>query len=138
MDLYMWCLTPVSVILYLNYSMCSFYHVQQNSVDFKHILQFGDRVLLLYQQNRLFHFIFIQEGEFSFSLESVKKLWDILANGESTKPTNRLSVFSSVKVCENPLLPKEFQPLCQSKNAQVHFSRLGKQCTIEYDRIGDI
>ncbi|XP_017342641.1 guanylin [Ictalurus punctatus] len=81
-------------------------------------------VLLILAIGLISDAVIVHEGEFSFSLESVKKLWDILANGESTKPTNRLSVFSSVKVCENPLLPKEFQPLCQSKNAQVHFSRL--------------
>ncbi|XP_058265229.1 guanylin-like [Hemibagrus wyckioides] len=68
--------------------------------------------------------VIVHEGEFSFSLESVKKLWDILANGESSEQSNLLRVSSAVTVCENPLLPKEFQTLCQSKNAQVHFSSL--------------
>lgn len=79
----------------------------------------------------LIYSVFTQEGEFSFSLESVKKLWDILANGEIAKKTSLLSVFSAVTVCANPLLPEEFQPLCQSNNAQAHISRLGKQCRIE-------
>ncbi|XP_027026541.2 guanylin-like [Tachysurus fulvidraco] len=79
-------------------------------------------VLLILAFGLISDAVIVHEGGFSFSLESVKKLWDILANGESSKQTNLLSVFGAV--CENPLLPGEFQPLCQSKNAQVHFSRL--------------
>ncbi|MCJ8741604.1 hypothetical protein PDJAM_G00072520 [Pangasius djambal] len=81
-------------------------------------------VLLILAFGLISDAVIVHEGEFSFSLESVKKVWDILANEESTKQTNPLSVFSAVTVCENPLLPEEFQPLCQSKNAQIHFSRL--------------
>ncbi|KAM9445816.1 guanylin-like [Clarias gariepinus] len=68
--------------------------------------------------------VIVHEGEFSFSLESVKKLWDILANEEPIKQLKLLSALRAEKLCKNPLLPEEFKPLCQSKNAQVHFSRL--------------
>lgn len=117
-------LQVLSVVLYLNYSRCSFDHFQQKSFkQTAHVLPV-ELTILIYS-------VFIQEGEFSFSLESVKKLWEILANGEAAKKTNLLSAFSAVSVCRNPLLPEEFQPLCQSENVQVHFSRLGKQCRIE-------
>lgn len=50
-----------------------------------------------------------------------------MANGVEAKQTNLLSALSAVTVCDNPLLPEEFRPLCQSNNPQVHFTRLGKQ-----------
>ncbi|XP_060792947.1 guanylin-like [Neoarius graeffei] len=81
-------------------------------------------VLLILALGLISDAVIVHEGNFSFSLESVKKLWDILAKGESAKQTDLLSAFSAVTLCENPLLPEEFQPLCQSSNAQVHFFRL--------------
>ncbi|XP_036448091.1 guanylin-like [Colossoma macropomum] len=66
----------------------------------------------------------VREGEFSFSLESVKKLWAIMAEDIPANQYNRLAINKVMAVCKNPVIPKEFEPLCQSKHARASFSRL--------------
>ncbi|XP_067423280.1 guanylin [Emydura macquarii macquarii] len=64
----------------------------------------------------------VQVGEFSFSLESVKKLKDLLGNPGSRNPALRSAI--SVPVCANPALPKEFLQLCAAPNADQMFATL--------------
>lgn len=68
-----------------------------------------------------------QEGDFTFSLESVMKLGDLLGSTNKTaKKSFDMATIDSVAVCADPSLPVEFQPLCQSKEAGTAISRLAK------------
>ncbi|XP_029908078.1 guanylin-like [Myripristis murdjan] len=60
----------------------------------------------------------VQEGEFSFSLEAVRKLQELTG-----KQNPRLRS-SAVSVCADPTLPQEILPLCQQKGANMALSRL--------------
>uniref|UniRef100_A0A3B1K3S2 Guanylate cyclase activator 2B n=2 Tax=Astyanax mexicanus TaxID=7994 RepID=A0A3B1K3S2_ASTMX len=70
--------------------------------------------------------VVVREGEFSFQLDSVKRLLALMAKDIPANQSSRRAASSAVAVCDNPALPEEFQPLCQSKNARASFSRLGK------------
>uniref|UniRef100_W5M6R4 Guanylate cyclase activator 2B n=1 Tax=Lepisosteus oculatus TaxID=7918 RepID=W5M6R4_LEPOC len=63
-----------------------------------------------------------QEGNFTFSLESVKTLKSLMDS--SAGRSLRLAKTSSVAVCDNPALPMEFQPLCHQPGAGMAFFRL--------------
>ncbi|XP_045402414.1 guanylin [Lemur catta] len=63
----------------------------------------------------------VQDGEFSFSLESVKKLKGLrepqelrITPGQSVAPV----------LCSNPEFPEELQPLCEEPNAQEILERM--------------
>ncbi|XP_019499272.1 PREDICTED: guanylin [Hipposideros armiger] len=67
----------------------------------------------------------VQDGKFSFPLESVKKLKDLQ---QLQKPSiwNRRK-FDRAMVpnqCGNPKFPKELKPLCKEPNAQEILQRL--------------
>ncbi|XP_051957950.1 guanylin family protein [Xyrauchen texanus] len=64
----------------------------------------------------------VQEGEFSFSLESVKVLQQLTKQPKSQNP--RLAKTSYYSVCANPTLPQEFVPLCKQKSSTMSFARL--------------
>ncbi|XP_056591217.1 guanylin family protein [Triplophysa dalaica] len=64
----------------------------------------------------------VQEGEFSFSLESVKVLQQLTAQPREQNP--RLAKTSYYSVCASPTLPQEFVPLCMQKGATLSFARL--------------
>ncbi|XP_071388114.1 guanylin-like [Centroberyx affinis] len=66
----------------------------------------------------------VQEGEFSFSLEAVRKLQELTASSSATGKQNPRLRTSSVSVCADPALPEEFLPLCQQKGASLSLSRL--------------
>lgn len=66
----------------------------------------------------------LQEGEFSFSLESVKVLQQLTAQPRTQNP--RLAKTSYYSVCASPTLPQEFVPLCMQKGATLSFARLGR------------
>ncbi|XP_036390367.1 guanylate cyclase activator 2B-like [Megalops cyprinoides] len=66
----------------------------------------------------------VKEGDFTFSLESVMKLGDLMDRNTPEKQSPRLADTSSTAVCGNPALPQEFVPVCQSKGAVLSFSRL--------------
>uniref|UniRef100_A0AAR2LS27 Guanylate cyclase activator 2B n=1 Tax=Pygocentrus nattereri TaxID=42514 RepID=A0AAR2LS27_PYGNA len=51
------------------------------------------------------------EGQFSFSLDSVKKLWALMAEDIPANQYNRLAINKVTAVCESPVIPKEFEPL---------------------------
>ncbi|XP_018581066.1 guanylin-like [Scleropages formosus] len=61
--------------------------------------------------------VMVQDGPFSFPLESVKLLKAMIDG-------TRLTKSSPASVCTNPGLPEELQPLCQSEEASAVFSRL--------------
>ncbi|XP_034609612.1 guanylin-like [Trachemys scripta elegans] len=67
--------------------------------------------------------VHVQEGEFSFPLEAVKKLKEFLDADVRASP--RMTARTSfISVCANPELPKEFQPVCQREDAPIIFNRL--------------
>nr|XP_006642081.2 PREDICTED: guanylin-like [Lepisosteus oculatus] len=66
--------------------------------------------------------VWVKEGNFTFSLESVKTLKSLMDS--SAGRSLRLAKTSSVAVCDNPALPMEFQPLCHQPGAGMAFFRL--------------
>ncbi|KAM4609745.1 guanylin-like [Polymixia lowei] len=64
----------------------------------------------------------VTEGEYKFSLESVKEL-GVLMNGDDVSANHNLQTRAAA-ACANPSLPKDFQPLCQGKDAGVSLARL--------------
>ncbi|KAM9444302.1 guanylin-like [Clarias gariepinus] len=67
----------------------------------------------------------VQDGEYSFSIESVKVLQQLLDSSSALKQQNpRLVKTSYSAICANPTLPQEFIGLCQQKGSALVFSRL--------------
>ncbi|XP_041129107.1 guanylin-like [Polyodon spathula] len=64
--------------------------------------------------------VVVKDGDFTFSLEAVKKLKDLM-DGVVLK---RSRMSSSAVLCTNPALPEEFRAVCQSTDASMVFSRL--------------
>ncbi|XP_016094959.1 guanylin-like isoform X1 [Sinocyclocheilus grahami] len=64
----------------------------------------------------------VQEGDFSFSLDSVKVLQQLIDQPQTQNP--RLTKTSYFSVCSNPTLPQEFVPLCMQRGATMSFARL--------------
>ncbi|XP_053865342.1 guanylin [Malaclemys terrapin pileata] len=64
----------------------------------------------------------VQVGEFSFPLESVKKLKDLLDSSVTRNP-HVLSI-RSASLCANPDIPKEFLKLCATPDADQIFEDL--------------
>lgn len=69
-------------------------------------------------------FLRLQVGDWSFPLEAVKQLEELMDAEDGLMP--RLSETSAAAVCTHPLLPQVFRPVCQGKAAQIVFSELGK------------
>ncbi|XP_038233079.1 guanylin-like [Dermochelys coriacea] len=67
--------------------------------------------------------VYVQEGEFSFPLEAVKKLKELLAV-DTTASLRMMARTNFISVCANLELPKEFQPICQREDAPIIFNRL--------------
>lgn len=63
-----------------------------------------------------------QDGKFSFSLESVKKLKDL---GDPQELSRRSSGVVPT-LCNHPNFPKELRPLCKERNAREILQRLGE------------
>ncbi|XP_062396328.1 guanylin-like [Sardina pilchardus] len=66
----------------------------------------------------------VEEGEFSFPLEMVKKLKDFLDQEPAVKQNSRIGLINTATMCNHPGFPEEFKPLCQSKNAKASLTRL--------------
>ncbi|KAM9860097.1 guanylate cyclase activator 2B-like [Aulostomus maculatus] len=66
----------------------------------------------------------VEENGLSFSLEAVERLQE-LAEGSGTagQHSPRLRM-SSASLCDDPMLPQEFLPLCQQRGASASLSRL--------------
>ncbi|NXG37978.1 GUC2A protein, partial [Dromaius novaehollandiae] len=65
------------------------------------------------------------DGDFKFSLESVKKLKEIMDKDADVNP--RMKVI--LAPCEEKDLPEEFQPVCERKDAPMIFERLNTAIT---------
>ncbi|XP_062843094.1 guanylin family protein [Trichomycterus rosablanca] len=67
----------------------------------------------------------VQDGEYSFSMESVMVLQHLLDASSATQQQNpRLLKTSNSVVCANPTLPQEFLSVCQRSGSSMVFSRL--------------
>lgn len=66
----------------------------------------------------------LQVGDRSFPLEAVKQLKLLLDLDTHVNP--HLAGTSIAAVCDNPVLPQIFQPVCQERGAATIFSGLGK------------
>ncbi|NXA54556.1 GUC2A protein, partial [Nothocercus julius] len=64
--------------------------------------------------------VYVQDGDLKFSLESVKKLKELMGKSRDINPRMK-----SIWVpCEEKDLPEEFQSVCERKDAQMVFERL--------------
>uniref|UniRef100_A0A8C2NI03 Guanylin n=2 Tax=Capra hircus TaxID=9925 RepID=A0A8C2NI03_CAPHI len=68
--------------------------------------------------------VIVKDGDFSFSLESVKKLKDLQEIQEPRIPRNPVGPIAS-NLCSLPTFPEELKPLCKEPNAQEILDRLG-------------
>ncbi|XP_001503217.1 guanylin isoform X2 [Equus asinus] len=80
---------------------------------------------LLWVQAALAGGVTVQDGEFSFSLESVKKLKD-LRELQAPSTRNRREVDGSLApiLCRYPKFPEELKPICKERNAREILQRL--------------
>uniref|UniRef100_A0A4X2LNU6 Guanylin n=1 Tax=Vombatus ursinus TaxID=29139 RepID=A0A4X2LNU6_VOMUR len=62
-----------------------------------------------------------QDGEFFYSLESVKKLKDLQQSGMRNRKAQGYGVY----LCDHPDLPKDLQSICTRSDAAQVFQRLG-------------
>ncbi|KAM9350305.1 guanylin-like [Symphorus nematophorus] len=65
----------------------------------------------------------VTEGDFQFSLESVKAL-GALMSGDAAEQVLQQVEAKAATVCSNPALPAEFKPLCLRRDAGVSLARL--------------
>ncbi|NWX40442.1 GUC2A protein, partial [Steatornis caripensis] len=63
------------------------------------------------------------DGELKFSLESVKKLKELMDENRHINPRMLVSK-ASYSPCDEKDLPEEFQPVCKREDAPVIFERL--------------
>ncbi|KAF7693251.1 guanylin-like [Silurus meridionalis] len=69
----------------------------------------------------------VQDGEYSFSSDSVRVLQSLLDKSSVSKKQNpHLIKTSYAAVCGNPTLPQEFIELCHKSDYALVFSRLAK------------
>ncbi|XP_071783452.1 guanylin-like [Centroberyx gerrardi] len=81
--------------------------------------------LLLVALCQLSSAVTVTEGDYKFSLQSVKKLGALMNGNEASAEQNlHLVEAKAMAVCANPSLPKEFEPLCQDKDAGASLTRL--------------
>ncbi|XP_028854932.1 guanylin [Denticeps clupeoides] len=71
----------------------------------------------------------VQDGDYSFSLESVRVLQELTGSGAPGKASPRLASprltqTGYASVCSSPTLPQEFLPLCRRSGAAMSFARL--------------
>ncbi|NXJ15372.1 GUC2B cyclase, partial [Odontophorus gujanensis] len=70
--------------------------------------------------------VYVQDGNMKFSLESVKKLKELMDENIATNPLMVASKASKANysLCQDKDLPEEFQPVCKREDADVIFQRL--------------
>uniref|UniRef100_A0A8C9LAK2 Guanylate cyclase activator 2B n=1 Tax=Pavo cristatus TaxID=9049 RepID=A0A8C9LAK2_PAVCR len=70
--------------------------------------------------------VYVQDGNLKFSLESVKKLKELMDENRVINP--RMVVLKASKdgysPCQDEDLPEEFQPVCEREDAPMIFERL--------------
>lgn len=57
-------------------------------------------------------------------METVKQLKELMDVDDNVSP--HLAETSVVAICDNPLLPQVFRPVCRARGAGLVFSTLGK------------
>ncbi|KAJ3586863.1 hypothetical protein NHX12_013255 [Muraenolepis orangiensis] len=78
----------------------------------------------------------VSEGEYTFSLEAVKMLWQALEEAKYREVRGNEGRSSSASqshmpaVCSDPALPADFIPLCQDPNAEQAFANLENLATM--------
>ncbi|NWW47249.1 GUC2A protein, partial [Pedionomus torquatus] len=77
-------------------------------------------VLLLVHSSQA---VYVQDGDLKFSLESVKKLKELMDENRHINPRMVVSA-SNYSPCHEKDLPKEFLPVCKRKDASMIFDRL--------------
>ncbi|GAB0198632.1 guanylin-like [Grus japonensis] len=65
----------------------------------------------------------LSDGDLKFSLESVKKLKELMDENKSINPRMVVSM-ASYSPCDEKNLPEEFQPVCKREDASMIFERL--------------
>lgn len=67
--------------------------------------------------------VYVQDGNLKFSLESVKKLKELMDENKVINP--RIVVAKAgYSPCQDKALPEEFQPVCKREDAPTIFERL--------------
>ncbi|KAM6116830.1 guanylin [Phoenicopterus ruber ruber] len=77
-------------------------------------------VLLLVHSSQA---VYVQDGDLKFSLESVKKLKELMDENRHINPRMIISM-GSYSPCNDKDLPEEFQSVCKREDAPVIFERL--------------
>ncbi|KQL00090.1 guanylin-like protein [Amazona aestiva] len=67
--------------------------------------------------------VYVQDGDLKFSLESVKKLKELMDENRHINPRFVVSM-ASYCPCDEKDLPEEFQSVCKREDASVIFERL--------------
>ncbi|XP_040441942.1 guanylin-like [Falco naumanni] len=67
--------------------------------------------------------VYVQDGDMKFSLESVKKLKELMDETRHASPRMVVSK-TSYSPCDEKDLPEEFQPVCKREDASMVFERL--------------
>ncbi|XP_072888611.1 guanylin-like [Hemitrygon akajei] len=68
--------------------------------------------------------VIVQDGDYTFPLEDVKQLWALMDTQAKDNPAVASS--ASTGLCHSSELPKTFQSVCTSKDADQVFLRLGR------------
>uniref|UniRef100_A0A8B9RXB7 Guanylate cyclase activator 2B n=1 Tax=Accipiter nisus TaxID=211598 RepID=A0A8B9RXB7_9AVES len=69
------------------------------------------------------HYYGPEDGDLKFSLESVKKLKELMDENTHINPRMVVSL-ASYSPCDEKDLPEEFQPVCKREDASMIFERL--------------
>ncbi|KAM6108847.1 guanylin-like [Pterocles gutturalis] len=77
-------------------------------------------VLLLVHSSQA---VYVQDGDLKFSLESVKKLKELMDENRHINPRMVVSTVS-YSPCDEKDLPEEFQSVCKREDASMIFERL--------------
>lgn len=67
--------------------------------------------------------VYVQDGDLKFSLESVKKLKELMDENRSINPRMVVSK-TTYSPCNEKDLPEEFQAVCEREDAPMIFERL--------------
>ncbi|XP_076003489.1 guanylin-like [Genypterus blacodes] len=80
--------------------------------------------LLVLALSRASEAVKVHEGGLSFSMEAVKKLQELTDNNSMTGNQSPRLQAGAGSVCDDPMLPQQFLPLCEQKGASASLARL--------------
>ncbi|KAI3369800.1 hypothetical protein L3Q82_024628 [Scortum barcoo] len=66
----------------------------------------------------------VEENGFSFSLEAVKRLQELAESRGAMVQQHPRFRASTMSLCDEPMLPQEFLPLCRQRGASSSLARL--------------